>query len=460
MSAPRLCLRCDWEGEIDAMRCPVCGAPLFRPAASASRDRRGAAHLPTGAPAGPATGDLSPRRADAYRTPAEEPHVAVTPRPTTRARATALAVAAALVMTGSAFAWIQAHTPPPAAPATGLKGTLVYAVPVGDDWARLWRWDLGSDTVAAGPKVRDPVELVNAYGPGNDWVGITSRLSDGRFSAGILPYQSPNDDVTPLLSADMVAWGARGEGVAGVSSGRAAGCHRRVQVRYAALVPRRTDVQVDRPICGMPLSIGRDDARTYLTLRRAHEARVVFAGLDRFHFVLAHHVLASVSPAADLLVVPGAAVPSSLALPETSAPANLPTSDPRNAHDPLGAVTGTAMYFRGLSGGRPIPYGVGTHPFTLDRALAWSPDAGDVLVVGRVDRQWGLYQLGAGPSPGRRAPKYLGAVQGQIFATYADDGTGYVLNGTDVSTLVGGQLAPLALPPGAPAPNGPIVWIR
>ncbi len=366
-------------------------------------------------------------------------------------------VAGAFVLTGSAFAWIQAHTPPPPAPATGLKGTLVYAVPVGDDWARLWRWDLESNVVEEGPKIRDPVELVNAYGPGDDWVGITSRLPDGRFSAGILPYQSPNDDVTPVLAADMVAWGARGEGIAGVSVGGADGCRRRVQVRYASLVPRRTDVQVDSKICGMPLSIGRDDARTYLTIRRGHDARVVFAGLDRFHFVLGHHVLASVSPAADLLVVPGTAVPSTLVLPEAAVPSSVAALD---AHDPLGAVTGTAMYFRGLSGGRPIPYGVGPHPFRLDRALAWSPDASDVLVVGRVDRQWGLYQLGAGPSPGRRAPRYLGAVEGQLYATHADDGTGFVLNGTSLSTLVDGALTPLALPPGAPTPDGPIVWIR
>ncbi len=457
MKGPRLCLRCDWEGETDAPRCPECGAPLFRPSAPEPRRRPttdgalGAGSTTNAAPASPSWPVETPRPL------ADDPDGATPARPTPKARATALVVAGALVLTGSAFAWIQAHTPPPAAPATGLKGTLVYAVPVGDDWARLWRWDLESNVVAEGPKIRDPVELVNAYGPGDDWVGITSRLPDGRFSAGILPYQSPNDDVTPVLAADMVAWGPRGEGVAGLSVGGADGCRRRVQVRYASLVPRRTDVQVDDKICGMPLSIGRDDARTYLTIRRGHDARVVFAGLDRFHFVLGHHVLASVSPAADLLVVPGTAVPSTLVLPEASVP---PSAIAQDAHDPLGAVTGTAMYFRGLAGGRPIPYGVGPHPFTLDRALAWSPDASDVLVVGRVDRQWGLYQLGAGPSPGRRAPRYLGAVEGQLYATHADDGTGFVLNGTSLSTVVDGQLTPLTLPPGAPTPDGPIVWIR
>ena len=217
MKGPRLCLRCDWEGETDAPRCPECGAPLFRPSAPEPRRR------PTtdgGLGAGSTTNAASASPSWSVETPrplADDPDGATPARPTPKARATALVVAGALVLTGSAFAWIQAHTPPPAAPATGLKGTLVYAVPVGDDWARLWRWDLESNVVAEGPKIRDPVELVNAYGPGDDWVGITSRLPDGRFSAGILPYQSPNDDVTPVLAADMVAWGPRGEGVAGLS---------------------------------------------------------------------------------------------------------------------------------------------------------------------------------------------------------------------------------------------------
>lgn len=437
----RLCLRCDWEGDAPDAACPSCGASLYRPVEPPNPDVVASSPAPraTSAPGAP-HGHVRPPADDR---PLQEP----SRRPGGRVRAVAVSVVAAVILAASAFAWVQAHTPPPAAASSGLQGRLVYAVRGTDGWARLWTWDLERNTVSEGPLVRDPVELVNAYGPQPGWIGVTSRLPDGRLSAGILRYLAPTDRATPLFTGDLVAWGAYGDGVAGARRGPAHGCHRRLQVVYRSLVPRRVDVQVDRTICGDAVSLGRDDARTYLTLRRGADVRVVFAGVGRFHPVLRRYALAGVSPAADMLVVPGA---SAAASPTYVAPPGVPPA----------AVFGTGMFFSGLTGGHPIAYEDDGRPLQLERVLAWSPDASDALVAGRTPDHRGLFELAAGPAPGGRTPVELGASGTDLFATFADDGTGFVLDGASVSVLHGGELTPLPLPSGAPAPAGPIVWIR
>ena len=360
----------------------------------------------------------------------------------------AVLLLAAIVLSGLTFRWVRQHTPAPATPATGMSGTLVYAVPDGAGWARLWTWDLDRNVVAEGPRVQDPVELVDAYGAGPGWIGVTWERIDGSFEAGLLRYLEPTDEATPLLTADYLAWGARGEDVAGASIRREHGCRRRVKVVDVGLAPSSSEVRVDRTICGAVLSIGRDDLRTYLTLSRRGDPRIVFAGLGRFHRVLDGYALSAISPTADMLVVPASELP----------PAQI--SPPRwSPHEAPGAVFGTGMFFRGLSQGRPIPFGEDGHPFQLDHLRAWSPDASVGLVTGRMGNRYGIFELRAGPAADR-VPRFLGPINGPIYGTYADDGTGFVANGDVLSILQNHELTPIALPQGAPIPAGPIVWIR
>ena len=117
------------------------------------------------------------------------------------------------------------------------------------------------------------------------------------------------------------------------------------------------------------------------------------------------------------------------------------------------------MFFRGLSHGRPIPFAGGGHPFQLNHLRAWSADASVGLVTGRLGDRYGIFELQAGPSADR-VPRFVGPINGPIYATYADDGTGFVENGDVLLTLRDHRLAPLTLPAGAPTPAGPIVWIR
>jgi len=441
VSAPRLCLRCDWAGDTDAVVCRDCGAPLYRPAHTETEPlRRETApiHLPR-----PLAVGGSAAVAPAGRLPAPVDAV----EPVRRPRSLAVFAVVAVMLAGAAFAWVRAHTPAPAGPATGLSGRLVYAVADGNGWSRLWTWDLETNAVARGPLVREATELVNAYGAGDGWIGVTSRLPDGRFSGGVLRYLEPTDQVTPLLTADLMAWGARGEGLAGVRKAPGGACGR-LQVLYAGLVaPRGTEVRVDQRSCADVVTIGRDDLRTYLTLRRGHGTKIVFAGLDRFHPVLDGYALASVSVTADLVVIPAGVE----ALPEGA------FSDP---HGGLARAGGAALFFRGLRGGRPIAYVDPPGGFALTRVLGWSSDASMTLVAGRSAGREGVYELDAGPSAGDRAPRLLTSIDGDVFATYMDDGTGIVANGGALSTLIEGRLNPLALPRGAPTPAGPIVWIR
>jgi hypothetical protein len=371
------------------------------------------------------------------------------PQHPTRWRAIASFLVVAMMAAG-AFAWVRAHTPPSTPAALGLQGRLVYAVADGPGWSRLWVWDLETNRATWGPRVREVAELVNAYGAGPGWIGVTSRLGGGGFVAGVLRYLDPTDQATPLLTADLIAWGARGEGVAGVRHDERTDCGR-LQVLYAGLVaPTGTEVRVDRADCREVLSLGRDSLRTYLTLFRRRRARVVFAGLDRFHPLLAGYALSSTSPNADLLVVRVGHLPP------------LPILE-RDAGDPNGppsALYGTGLFFQGLTGGTPIHFGTAGHAFRLNQVLGWSPDASLALVTGRAGDQYGLFELDAGPSPGRRTPRFLGMIDGAVFGTFADDGTGFLANGESLNVLQGGSLVELGLPSGAPPPGGPIVWIR
>ncbi len=438
MTAPRLCLRCDWEGKIEATSCPSCGAALFRPPAPAPPKPERAGEAPSTSPVdGPAR---VVRSAVAGPPPVE---------PLRRRGTGAVSFVVALAVALSAFAWVRSHTPAPAPPATGLQGKLVYAVSDGEGWSRLWTWDLGRNTASEGPRVREAVELINAYGAGQDWIGVTSRLPNGKFSGGVLRHLDPTDQATPLLTADLMAWGARGEGVAGMRRAEGTGC-RRLQVLYAGLVaPTGTEVRVDRSECAEVLSFGRDDLRTYLTLRRGQDVRLVFAGLNRFHRLLDGYALASVSPSADMLVVPAGRLPH----------ASISSGD-AGPHSPPGSVFGTGLFFQGLTGGRPIPFGTPGHALFLDKVLSWSPDASVALVTGHLIDHRGIYELDAGPASGRRTPRFLGLANGGTFGTFAEDGTGFVVNGGTLSSLQGGRSESLTLPPGAPTPAGPIVWIR
>lgn len=358
-------------------------------------------------------------------------------------------VVTALVLATVVGSWLKARAPqaPVSSPVrAGLIGTLIYAVPDGQAWSRLWRWNLATGDVRRGPRVRRVVELVNAQGAGFGWVGVTSVLPDLRLQAGLLRFLGPNDRATPILAGDLVSWGPGGDGVVAARRGpERPVCRRRVSIVWAALEPPRRERQfLDPSLCGDILSIGRDHDLTYFTLQRGDRVGIVYAGVRTVHDVLAGQALISVSSASDLLVVDGRRFVEAGKAPLR--PDQRPTP-----------VSGAALFFRGLERRGLIYF---AQAFALDRVLAWSPNALGALVTGRLGSTEGIFQLAVGPDPGPRPPTYVGPGPGLPYATFTAYGTALVATAEGVFVLEGGRLVPLAPPANAPAPSGPIVWIR
>jgi hypothetical protein len=356
--------------------------------------------------------------------------------PRRRPLRSATAIVTALALAAGAFWAVRDHTVGTSAGSTGLGGTVVYAVREGA-WARLWRWDLSTGVVSEGPRVRDPLALVNAYAAHPGWVGITSQLPGGRQEGSVLRSLGPRDAPTLLRSGSMITWGAGGESVVAATRTRLRGCRRHVTVTFQKLVPPMSERQVDRRLCGDLLSIGRDGVFTYFTLRFHGRVSIRFAGYGRSHPVLGGYALAEVSAASDLLVIPGSQAGAS----------------PRGA-----PLAGTASFFQGL-GSHPIAFGTPRAPFQLYQVLGWPPDARFALVSGAMGARSGLFELEVGPNGEHGAPRYIEPLRGPTWATYTGGGVGVVEMDGSLYALRRRRLTSLALPAGAPVPSGPLVWI-
>jgi hypothetical protein len=353
--------------------------------------------------------------------------------------------------------WLNAHQEPPATAAgqrirpTALTGTLVYAVPDGADHSRLWRWDLVTGRVVRGPRVPRAIELVDAHGANPGWIGVTSELPNGRLRASVLRFLGPDDRPTPILEGDLVSWGPQGATViAGRRGPLRHGCRRSVSIVWAKLVPAlREREYADPALCGDLLSIGLDSASTMFTLDRNGRIGVFFAGGDAatIHRVLPGYAMVAISPLSDIIVVPREALATLTPLP----------ARPEQEHADL---RGAGLHFLGSGEPRPLPYGVGGDPFAIARMLAWSPSGSSALVVGRQGFRRGVYVLDTASGNGADAPRYIGPVLGIPYGAFTLDES--VIFETTDGLFAAVGAGPIRLPPpaDAPAPDGPIVWIR
>jgi hypothetical protein len=194
--------------------------------------------------------------------------------------------------------------------------------------------------------------------------------------------------------------------------------------------------------CDRIVSLGRDVAVTYLTLRRGGRTSVDFVGYHVLHEVLADHALVSVSPTSDMLVIPENGVgirPTDSTVPPSA---------------------GAAVFFRGLGALNPLPFADGRQPLELSSFLAWSTDASEALVTGHLGLREGIWELALGPGTAPRLPVFVSRVPGPVWATFEDDGTGLVVMGGEVYRLYEHTLEPMSLPAGAPLPFGPVVWLH
>ena len=92
--------------------------------------------------------------------------------------------------------------------------------------------------------------------------------------------------------------------------------------------------------------------------------------------------------------------------------------------------------------------------------LAWNASAAEALVVGREAFRRGVYLLDTASGGGVDPPRYIGPASGIPYGTFTADDTIFVETAEGVFATIDGNLVRLQPPADAPAPEGPIVWIR
>jgi len=376
---------------------------------------------------------------------------------TTRSRSLVAIVVAVIVTAVAVGAWLNAHEAPTgaAAPPTPetqrpapLTGTLIYAVPDGAGRSRLWRLRLDTGTAVPGPRVRRAIELIDTRSVNRKWLGLTSELPNGHLQASVLHSVRPGTRPTPLVEGDVVSWGPLGSTViAGRRGALGTGCRRSVSIVWARLnPPMREPKYADPSLCGDLLSIGLDNLSTMFTLDRNGHIGIYFAGIGRIHRVLDGYAMIAVSALSDLIVVPQASFASLRPL-------------PARPEQERADLRGAGLYFEGSGEGRPLPYGVGSDPFAIARVLAWAPNGSYALVVGSQGFKRGFYLLDTVAGDGVDAPRYVGPTSGVPYGTITFGDTVIVETADGLFAWSGEDLRRIETAPGAPAPDGPIMWI-
>jgi hypothetical protein len=335
-----------------------------------------------------------------------------------------LAILAAFVAFGAATTGPRTAGPAPWRP----SGTIVFAAAGSRDRVLLWRWDLATDRYAPGPQLVGPVSLANAEGVAAGAIGIVSG-APGDERASILRIFGHADRPDPVLAGSLVVWPPGGSVVVAARPSTGAGCPGSTisSVNVATGLESR-----DLRVCGDVTSLGRAGVSTFFTVRRGAATRIDFVGFHRAHTVLRGFDLRAVSPATDLIVTPSSG----------------PTRD-------------AALFWEG-NRPRPVPYADADGPLALRDVLAWSPDSASALVEGTLGDRSGVWTLraGAGTDDGPRAPTPVLVDARNAWASYAPDGTAYLVVDGRFYVDHEGTLSPLPAPGGLPAPSGPLVWLR
>jgi hypothetical protein len=453
------CLRCDWEGEgRGGSACPSCGAPLFvqrkageprgKVDASASEPAR---RHPSGPMHSPATwpGRRDPRRvaraeprysADIDATDQVGPSRRSSPWRGVASFVTAIMVAAVV------FAVIRGHeSTVPSSTVPASSGTLVYAARGTNGSSRLFLWDLKNGLVSAGPSVLGLDSLTAADPLNLGWIGVITRSPSDVLTASTLRSLAPDAVLKPLLRGRLVAFDAMGSSVVGVTEGPTTrGCRHLLVVSAREVFTGGVDSQYWANTCDRVLTLARARGTTYMTRQRGHRISVDFVGFGVLHDILPGYALMSVSAASDMLVVSSRDM---VGFPEATPPV-------------LGASGPASVFFRGIGAPDPVPFAKGTDALTLGDVLAWSPDSTVALAFGRLGAEHGIFELAVGPGNSPRPPTFVAATSGPVWASYTDARTAFVSTGGQIYALRDHKLQPLSLPPGAPAPIGPVIWIR
>ena len=434
-----VCLRCDWKGEDEGPSCPRCDAPLYhqvmpeitRPAAAP--------------PPEPSRIQTPDRSAEGEERPFAAPRAPTSLRAVLAIVVVIFVVIAAAISADGPDRQHRAVAPSPSAGASD-EGIIVYAAADGSGAARLWLWHLPDGDVTQGPLIREPFELVTVRSPGYGWVAFTAELGNGVREVSLLDSLDPDAMAEPVGRGDLVAWAREGGTAILLNRGPLHdSCRRRVTIEAVNLDIAGGESVLDATICGDVLAVGRTSLGYFLTATHPSGAdvvgaNVVGAGYEDAGVLLPDHGAIAIAPSGEMLV--------------TRSSEFLPVADRPSP------IAGDAWSFRQF-GGRPEPYLVEGSPLRVDRVLAFAPESSRVLVIGGLPGEDpGLWELPMGRTGGGvRVPRFVGVVEGSTAATYAADGTAFVVTGGRVWAVRRHRMEPLALPDGAATPSGPLVWI-
>ena len=350
-----------------------------------------------------------------------------------------------ILVAAAVFVVIRRHQP--AAPTSSVpvsSGTLVYAAKGTAGSSMLFLWDLKSGSVSAGPSVPGLDALAPADPLNEGWIGVITRSPSDVLTASTLWSLDPDATIRPLVKGRLVAFDSIGASVVGIPEGPTTrGCRHALVISEREVFTGRVHEQYSANTCARVLTLARARGTTYLTRQRGHRISVDYVGVGRLHDILADHALISVSAASDMLVVSS----RDMGFPEATPPV-------------LGASGPASIFFRGIGAPDPIPFAQGTDALALGDVLAWSPDPTLALVVGRLGAESGIFELAVGPGESPRQPTFVAATRGPVWASYADQTTAFVSMGGQIYVLRDDKLELVSLPPGAPTPIGPVIWVR
>lgn len=419
-----VCLRCDWEGALGKV-CPRCGAPLYRVAASPPpRASRRSLTDP---------GVRAIDEDDELVRPEEPEGTPQTPRGVPSSPWGVLSgLAAVVVVIGLVWARVPHGDRPGSTAAIGRRpyvaagqgrGSLVYVATEGPGHGRdvIWKLDLARGVATEGPEIPRALELVDARAAGAGRVGLTAVVG-GHEEADLLHGTSSSVAPTLLVRGSMIAWGPGGASLALVQPELgAARCPRAERVTSFNVLSGIADRLLDT--CTRIDGLGRSSTATYFS---GVDGDLYFTGVVGIaHRIATGFRLLSVSPASDFLLA--------------------------------STRTGSAWYWQGS--GDPIRLGTREADLRIDRVLAWSPDGSRVAVEGRLGGTDGVWLIDAGPGPGPREPTFVVPSGSNVQAAFSDAGALFVVVNGHPMVLQDRGLADVLLPPHAPPPSGPIVWI-
>lgn len=398
MSA-KVCLRCDWSGETNAGVCPSCGTALF---SSAPR------------PDASGGGDPADRRA-------------IDATEQRRPWASRIAVAAIGLFAVSAFVFVQLHPGPATGvgSAAGRDGYLL--VPVGgSSGARLWVWDVATGTAEPGPVLGAmPDELVESVSLQDTWIGLTTPTASGGRTASVVRDLGPTGRPIVVARGRFVAWSAAGGYVSVARTRPLGGCRADLEVRTWFVTIGQGERRFSGTVCGSLAAFGRDRLVPYVALETNGGLRIAQVGNDFLSTQLRGRTILSISNDGDLLVqAPGG---------------------------PL------ELWFQPSA---PIRVGSSHRGLMPDDVLAWSADASQAYVLGSDGGVHGVYRLTVGPQPRPRQPQLIVATTAlDVAVTTAANGDVFIATDGVVRRWHDGSLTDVAVPPGAPVPQGPILWV-